>query len=511
MKGMGAGLFDRFPARVESANEVLGYDLRELCLEDPRGLLDDTRYTQPAIYVVNALSYEDSLERGEPSGDYLLGHSLGEYNALHAAGVFDFETGLKLVVKRGELMARSRDGAMLAVVGITGRELDAFLLEEDLSGLDVANYNTDAQTVLSGPGEDIDRARRLLEERRVRVARLKVSAAFHSRLMVPARDEFTAFLKGFRFRSPTGTVIANLTARPYSGDAVAETLSEQICGSVRWVESVRYMLARTTVDKCREVGNGSVLTRMLDHIDQSTTPDRGPDGGSRPRPRLFCAAYAGGDERSYAALAEECPDLEVLTLERPGRGSRVSEPLLTSPEAVVEDMLTQIRERLDAPYALYGHSLGAGLVYLLCRRLREEGLPAPLHLFVSGASGPSVRSREYLTWTLESDAFWEHLRRLGGVPAELLKYEDMKAFYEPILRADFTILGSYEHRSHEPMDLPVTVFVGEDEDLPNADVDAWQRETQKPLETHVFPGGHFFIRSHWADLARIIAPRMSVT
>lgn len=253
-RGMGAGLFDRFPELTALACDVLGYDLPRLCLDDPDGRLDDTRCTQPALYVVNALSYQDSLERGEPEGGYLLGHSLGEFNALHAAGAFDFETGLKLVVKRGELMARVSDGAMLAVVGPDADEVRAFLTEEGLSRLDVANINTPVQTVLSGARDEIERAHRTLDARGTRVARLKVSAAFHSRFMAAARDEFAAFLKGFRFAPLRATVIANLTARPYADQDVAATLSEQICGSVQWLDSVRYLLERTTADHCREVG-----------------------------------------------------------------------------------------------------------------------------------------------------------------------------------------------------------------------------------------------------------------
>lgn len=506
VKGMGATLFDRFPEMTALADSVLGYDLRRLCIEDPQGQLDDTRYTQPALYVVNALSYQDSLERGEPEAEYLLGHSLGEYNALHAAGAFDFETGLKLVLKRGELMARSRGGAMLAVVGPAEQDLRDILAEEGLRQLDIANLNTETQCVLSGPRGDIERARQLLEERRVRVARLKVSAAFHSRLMEPARDEFRAFLKGFRFETLRGTVIANLTARPYVQKDIAATLSEQISGSVRWLESVRYVLARTSAAHFREVGTGGVLTRMLNQIDHA--PARA-GATARPRPRLFCAAYAGGDERSYAGLAEQCPDIDVVTLERPGRGKRVSEALLTEPGDVVEDMLAQLKGRLDVPYALYGHSLGARLVHLLCHRLRQEGLPAPVHLFVSGESGPSLPSRERHTWDLAPDAFWKHLERLGGVPAELLEYEDLKAFYERILRADFTVLGAYEYVTAEPLDIPVTALAGEDEGFAEADVEAWQLETTRPLTTHFFPGDHFFIRSHWPEVARIVAPALA--
>jgi malonyl CoA-acyl carrier protein transacylase len=547
-RGMGKALFDRYPETAAAAGDVLGYDLRRLCLEDPDGLLDDTCYTQPALYTVNALSYRASVEDGEPEGDWLLGHSLGEYNALLAAGAFDFETGLRLVIKRGELMAQARRGGMLALLGPAEEELRKVLAEEGLEQLDVANVNTPTQTVISGPGEEIDRAERLFTERRVRSVRLNVSAAFHSRLMKPAGDEFRAFLKGFRFGPLRATVIANVTARPY-GDDIAGTLSEQISGPVRWLESVRRTLTRTSAENGREVGPGTVLTRMLDQIDAapasprvhaSPTPvhakavDAVPSVGSaaastdgsqapsasRPRPVLFCAAYAGGDERSYAGLAEHCPGVDVVTLERPGRGKRVSEPLLTEPGPVVEDMLARIRGHIEqrrterdggdgghgraAPYALYGHSLGARLVHLLALRLREEGLPGPRHLFVSGECGPSLPSRERYTSDLPTDAFWKHLRELGGVPDELFEYEDLKTFFERVLRADFTVLGSCTYEPSEPLDCPVTAMTGDAEGLSDEDVEAWQRETTAPLVRHRFAGDHFFIRAHWPRIGRVI-------
>ncbi|MEU9444661.1 alpha/beta fold hydrolase [Streptomyces sp. NPDC048304] len=524
-RGMGAGLFDRFPALTSLATDVLGYDLPRLCLEDPDGRLDDTRFTQPALYVVNALSYLASLEDGEPEGTYLLGHSLGEYNALLAAGAYDFETGLKLVIKRGELMAGAGHGGMLAVVGMEESDLAHFLTDEGLRGLDIANLNTPVQTVLSGPAEDIARAEGLLAGRRVRTSRLRVSAAFHSRYMEPARAEFRAFLQGFRFAPLRGTVIANVTAQPYTDGEIARLLSDQISGPVRWVDSVRLLLRHTSPEACREAGGSGVLTRMLGQIapprtetgraaarpaalgaatDASAAHRHQAAGAPVTRPRLFCVAYAGGDERAYAGLAEQCPDVEVVTLERPGRGRRLSEPLLRDTGSIVDDLVRQLRDRLDAPYALYGHSLGARLAFLLCRRLRAERLPAPCHLIVSGECGPALPSRERDTWRLPVDAFWDHLKQLGGLPAELLDHQDLMAFYERILRADFEALGAYTHRTEPPLDVPVTVLTGSDEWLTEQDVGAWQQETTRPLTAHRLPGGHFFIRDHWAELARIV-------
>ncbi|MEU5030947.1 ACP S-malonyltransferase [Streptomyces milbemycinicus] len=498
-RGMGAGLFDRFPEQAALAGDILGYDIVRLCLEDPDGRLDDTRYTQPALYVVNALSYWESVERGEPEAEVLLGHSLGEYNALLVAGAFDFETGLKLVAQRAELMAAQRGGAMLAVVGIPGEQLAELLAEENLTTLDVGNRNAPMQNVLSGPADDIGRARKVLTGGGIRVAPLRVSAAFHSRYMRDAREEFAVFLRGFRFSRLTRTVIANVTARPYRDGEVARTLSEQIDGTVRWTDSVRAVLGRLPAERFREIGGAGVLTRMVRQIDDTPGPESG-----RPR-RVFTVAYAGGDENAYRALAEHTGGLDLVPLERPGRGRRVAEPLLADVDAVVDDLMDQLRNHpLDEPYAIYGHSLGARLAFLLCRRVRAEGLPAPQRLVVSGECGPSVPSRERDTWLLTGDAFWAHLDRLGGVPPQLRQFEDLMAHYERVLRADFTVLGRYVHHEEAPLKVPVTVVTGDREPFTGAEIAAWQHETTEPLVRHRLPGDHFFIREHWPELAELI-------
>ncbi|WP_439657528.1 thioesterase domain-containing protein [Lentzea sp. HUAS TT2] len=499
-KGMGAGLFDRHPEAVSLASDVLGYDIERLCLEDPDGRLDDTRYTQPAIFVVNALSYWDGIAGGEPPADVLLGHSLGEYNALLAARAFDFETGLKLVAQRSALMGSERGGAMLAVVGASLSRLEELLAENGLTTLDVANRNTPNQNVLSGPAADIDRARETLGEQGLRVARVRVSAAFHSRYMKSAREEFAAFLRGFRFSPLTSTVIANATARPYRDGEVASTLSAQLDGAVRWSDSVLAVLSRLPAARFREVGGNGVLTRMVRQIETApATPVPAPR-------RVFTIAFAGGDDNSYRPLGEHLADVEVVPLERPGRGRRHSAPFVTDPDALVEDLTTQLRDHLrgDEPFAVYGHSLGARLAFEVCRRLRAEGLPAPVRLVVSGECGPSVPSRERDTWQLTGDAFWAHLDELGGVPHQLRQYEDLMAHYERVLRADFTALGRYRHRDEPPLDVPITVVTGDLEPFTEADVAAWQRETTAPLVRHRLPGDHFFIRAHWPELAHLI-------
>ena len=154
-KGMGAQLFGRFPEETARADEILGYSIEELCRDDVDGRLQNTEYTQPALFVVNALSHLAHRADGGAEPDYLAGHSLGEYNALHAAGAFDFATGLRLVAKRGELMSRVADGGMAAVVGLTAEQVAELLGRPGLENLSIANYNNPTQTVVAGPREDV--------------------------------------------------------------------------------------------------------------------------------------------------------------------------------------------------------------------------------------------------------------------------------------------------------------------------------------------------------------------
>src|SRR5262245_24745852 len=151
--GMGQALFDTVPeyAAVESQiDALLGYSVRDVCLNGPDSRLKDTRYTQPCMFVVNALCYYDGLRKhGRP--DAVAGHSLGEYNALMAAGAFDLLTGVRIVARRAELMAAAKDGGRVAVIGPSAAAVERLLAQPELSGLDVANYNTPAQTVIGGP------------------------------------------------------------------------------------------------------------------------------------------------------------------------------------------------------------------------------------------------------------------------------------------------------------------------------------------------------------------------
>jgi malonyl CoA-acyl carrier protein transacylase len=271
-RGMGHDLFDevrQYAAVEDEVDATLGYSLRRLCLDDPDGRLKETQFTQPSLYVINALhAYKAMSEGARPA--FAAGHSLGEYDALLVAGVFDFLTGLKLVQKRGELMAGAKNGGMGAVIGLDVRTIARVLEDNGLTSIDIANFNSPTQTVISGPLEDIRRAGPFFEQAGAQMyVPLQVSAAFHSRYMAGAAEEFAEFLVPMSFAAPRITVIANATGEPYpmdgSSEAVKSLLVRQITHSVQWTKSVRFMLAHG-VTSFRELGPGGVLTRMVQQI-----------------------------------------------------------------------------------------------------------------------------------------------------------------------------------------------------------------------------------------------------
>ncbi|WP_243794769.1 ACP S-malonyltransferase [Saccharopolyspora gloriosae] len=268
-RGMGADVFGRYPGLTRFACDLLGYDLVALCRDDPDGVLAQTRHTQPALYTVNALHMFERAHHEQRQADYYLGHSLGEYNALLAAGVFDFETGLRLVKKRAELMAAAHGGGMTAVMDTPEPQLREIFAADGVAGVDVAGFNTDQQLVIAAPDNVLHAAHIALKERGVRFAPLRVSAPFHSRYMAPARDEFEEFLRGFTFAQPQVPVIANVTGRAHRPGEMVRTLSEQLVEPVRWTDSIRHLLAADPELECEEVGGQSLL-RMVARIRKAT-------------------------------------------------------------------------------------------------------------------------------------------------------------------------------------------------------------------------------------------------
>ncbi len=266
--GMGGPLFTEFPTEVQKADQILGYSIEKLCKENPNDQISQTEFTQPALYVVSALSYLKKLADTEQKPKFTAGHSLGEYNALLAAEVFDFETGLKLVQKRGRLMAAAKVGGMAAVIGLRPDDVQKVLQQENLNQLTIANYNSKSQIVISGARDEIKRAESLFTKAGAKLyVILKVSGAFHSPLMNDAKQEFESFLNNFNFSPPKIPVIANISAKPYEPDEIKSTLASQINHPVMWTQTIEYLIAQGET-AFEEIGPGKVLAGLIARIQK---------------------------------------------------------------------------------------------------------------------------------------------------------------------------------------------------------------------------------------------------
>jgi malonyl CoA-acyl carrier protein transacylase len=264
-QGMGEDLFSEFPHTVDIANKALGYNIAELCMNNTDNLLNQTNYTQPALFLVNHLHYQNYLKKGSAPA-YFLGHSLGEFNALNAAGVFNFETGLKIVQKRGELMLSISGTSMAAVIGGEYKEIKE-ILALHFPDIDVANVNTAAQMVISGPADSLEKAADFFEEEGLVYIPLKVSGAFHSRYMTPVKESFKSFIESMKLNSCKIPVISNYSAAPYPSDTdgILKNMVNQIDNKVKWLQSVEYVLYQGEFNFL-EIGPGEVLSNVLKKI-----------------------------------------------------------------------------------------------------------------------------------------------------------------------------------------------------------------------------------------------------
>jgi [acyl-carrier-protein] S-malonyltransferase len=261
--GMAAGVLE-LPAardRFAAASELLGRDLLAICAGEAEGELsdlNDTRNTQPALFVIESLLV-DGLKAQGRSADLVAGHSLGELVALYAAGVFDANTGLQLMKTRSELMAAAGGGAMTAVMGFDRAELDQLVGATE--GVVIANDNSSAQVVLSGSPEAVAAVSGQLKCKRA--IALAVSGAFHSPFMQSAADAFAAALEAVPFNDALIPVLSNTDPTPETnGAALKQRLRSQMTTGVRWRETMEAFSA-SGVDTAVEIGPGNVLSGLI--------------------------------------------------------------------------------------------------------------------------------------------------------------------------------------------------------------------------------------------------------
>ena len=274
--GMGKDLAANFPVVADlftKADSILGYSLSQIAFEGPAEDLTRTSVCQPALYV-HGFSVLAVLREKCPRLNFAAaaGLSLGEFTAHSAAGTFDFETGLQLVDQRSRFMqeaCEATEGGMAAIIGAEEQGVRDLAAAADV---DVANFNSPGQIVISGEKAKIALAVGMAKEYGARKAvELTVAGAFHSRLMEPAYQRLSAVLRETPIVMPSVPVVSNIDARPAgSPDAIRQSLADQVTGSVCWTASIEYMIDHLGITRFLELGPGGVIAGLVGRIRKGT-------------------------------------------------------------------------------------------------------------------------------------------------------------------------------------------------------------------------------------------------
>jgi len=257
--GMGTDFLDLPQARhrFNQADDLLGWSVLEVC-QNIEDTVSRTLYTQPCLYVVESILVDLMVSRGHYP-DLVAGHSLGEYTALYAGGVFSFESGLQLVKRRAELMDRASDGMMAALIGCDRHQLEQYLT--NTPDVVLANDNNDGQVVISGTPNGVKTV--LTGVKSKRAIPLNVSGAFHSPLMADAAEEFAEVLDAVTFEDSKVPVLSNTEPTPANDATLLKNrLRQQMTGSVRWRE-ISLRLPEEGIGRVVELGPGKVLTGLI--------------------------------------------------------------------------------------------------------------------------------------------------------------------------------------------------------------------------------------------------------
>ena len=258
-------------ALFERANAVLGFDLKRICFEGPIEELTRSNVCQPAVFTASVACFT-ALRKRLPDARFAVaaGLSLGEWTALHAAGVLSFEDALRVLEARGRFMQEACEATPSGMLTLLGD-----LSEEQLneicakSGMTVANRNSQQQTVLSGLKEQIPAGEAAAQALGIRTVVLNVAGGFHSPLMEPARARLAPVLETVEFREPEFPVLSNVTGAPHAGaDTIRATMLRQVVEGVRWLDCVRWCLDNG-ISQSIELGPGKVLTGLARRIDRS--------------------------------------------------------------------------------------------------------------------------------------------------------------------------------------------------------------------------------------------------
>ena len=277
--GMGKEFFDRYEIvkkLFNEANDSLGFNISKIILEGPKEDLDLTATTQPAIFLISYSIFQvvkNEFNINLNNGKYFAGHSLGEYSALSCAGYLEFDKTIKILRARGKAMQNAvprGEGGMLAVLGTRIETIEKILKDNEKKfEAQIANDNTDGQTILSGRTKDLELISIYLKNEKIKNIKLPVSAPFHSKLMSNATEIMKKEFEKINFNKSNNTLISNVTAdRVLNPEDLKSLLIDQIEKRVRWRESIINMI-KYGVDQFIEIGPGKVLSGLVKRIDKN--------------------------------------------------------------------------------------------------------------------------------------------------------------------------------------------------------------------------------------------------
>jgi medium-chain acyl-[acyl-carrier-protein] hydrolase len=237
-----------------------------------------------------------------------------------------------------------------------------------------------------------------------------------------------------------------------------------------------------------------------------------PNQNPQAQMRLFCFPYAGGGAAAYFRWSQLLPpDVELYAIRLPGRESRLREAPYVRLVPLIEDMAGALTPYLDKPFAFFGHSMGASLAFELTRWLRRRNMPQPLHLVASGHRAPHLPDRHPPLYHLPDDDLVREMdERYNGIPKVILENAELLAMFLPAIRADLTILDTYQYEEEAPLACPISTFGGDDDpSVTEEELSGWRMQTQGTFRLRMFAGDHFYLQAAQTEIVQAIIQEMS--
>jgi medium-chain acyl-[acyl-carrier-protein] hydrolase len=252
-------------------------------------------------------------------------------------------------------------------------------------------------------------------------------------------------------------------------------------------------------------------------MSQSTTaaPTLGSwTAGHEPNPqarlRLFCFPYAGGSALMFRIWSNALPaDVEACPIQLPGRSTRLMERPFTDLSSLIQVLAQALSSLLDKPFAIFGHSLGALMGFELARQLRRQYGVSPARLFISAGCAPQIPRRGSPIHTLPAKEFLAEVRRLNGIPKEVVEHDELMEIVIPLLRADFALYEAYVYSAEPPLNCPISAFGGlQDRKVTHRDLEAWRDQTTGAFSLRMLPGDHFFLNTTQPLLLQMLSQEL---